>query len=44
MRLVPITAAANRARVLQSMVAERAQRRQVVVDVVAGTNGGGEGK
>ncbi|MGE5724435.1 MAG: hypothetical protein ACM34G_04620 [Acidobacteriota bacterium] len=43
-RLVPITAAANRARVLQSMVAERASRRQVVVDVVAGTNGDGEGK
>ena len=43
-RLVPITAAANRARVLQSMVAERAQRRQVVVDVVGGTNGDGEGK
>lgn len=43
-RLVPITAAANRARVLQSKVAERAIRRQVVVDVVAGSNGDGEGK
>ncbi len=43
-RLVPITAAANRARVLQAKVAERAVRRQVVVDVVAGTNGDGEGK
>jgi hypothetical protein len=43
-RLVPITAAANRARVLQEKVAERAQRRQVVVDVVAGSNGDGEGK
>src|SRR5579864_1875816 len=43
-RLVPITAAANRARVLQSMVAERASRRQVVVDVVGGTNGDGEGR
>ena len=44
MRLAPITAAANRARVLQEKVAERAMRRQVAVDVVAGTNGGGEGK
>jgi hypothetical protein len=30
--------------VLQAKVAERAVRRQVVVDVVAGTNGDGEGK
>jgi cell division protein FtsL len=44
LRLVPITAAANRARVLQTKVAERAVRRQVVVDVVAGSNGDGEGK
>jgi cell division protein FtsL len=44
LRLVPITAAANRARVLQAKVAERAVRRQVVVDVVAGSNGDGEGK
>ncbi|HEV2114798.1 MAG TPA: hypothetical protein VGR48_02160 [Terriglobales bacterium] len=43
LRLVPITAAANRARVLESKVAERALRRQVVVDVVAGSNGDGEG-
>ena len=42
LRLVPITAAANRARVLQSKVAERALRRQVVVDVVAGSNGDGQ--
>lgn len=43
LRLVPITAAANRARVLQTKVAERAVRRQVVVDVVTGSNGDGEG-
>jgi hypothetical protein len=30
--------------VLQAKVDERAVRRQVVVDVVAGTNGDGEGK
>ncbi len=44
LRLAPITAAANRARVLQEKVAERAMRRQVTVDVVAGSNGDGEGK
>jgi len=44
LRLVPITAAANRARVLQEKAAERTQRRQAVVDVVAGSNGDGEGK
>ena len=44
LRLAPITAAANRARVLQEKVAERAMRRQVAVDVVAGVNGDGEGK
>ena len=42
LRLVPITAAANRARVLESKVAERALKRQTVVDVVAGSNGDGE--
>jgi cell division protein FtsL len=42
-RLIPITAAANRARVLESKVAERALKRQTVVDVVAGTNGDGDG-
>lgn len=42
-RLVPITAAANRARVLEEKVAERALKRQAVVDVVAG-NGDGAGK
>jgi cell division protein FtsL len=44
LRLVPITAAANRARVLESKVAERALKRQTVVDVVAGSNGDGDGK
>ena len=42
-RLIPITAAANRARVLESKVAERALKRQTVVDVVAGSNGDGDG-
>jgi cell division protein FtsL len=41
-RLIPVTAAANRARVIEAKVAERALRRQAVVDVVAGANGNGE--
>lgn len=42
LRLVPVTAAASRARILESKFAERAVRRQAAVDVVAGSNGDGD--